>query len=738
MSDLSRRTPMSVTRLLRLLPLAGLLLACSPPEPAGGHLQMAVLSSQPHLVTGGAALIEVTHFTDAESRRFSQAPDLTVNGQPARGLRLVSAEDGERIYRQTLEGLPEGRSDVVVQAGPASASLTLVNYPATGPVFSGEALTPYFCLGELAPAPDGSARRFAIGNGEYLDADAMDEHCSLPEPRVDYVYRSIDNNSFLPLPDLSVRPTDVDMVNDADGNPYPYIVRLETGTLNRAIYQIALLHDPLTPPPTPVELTPAWNQRLVYTFGGGCEAGFFQGTSTGGVLRDMMLSQGYAVASSTLNVNAQGGCNDVLSAETAMMVKAHFTNRYGPPLHTIGFGGSGGAMQQLLIAGAYPGILDGLLLGMSFADATTYFIDSRECVQFREFANDPARALSDDVKAAIGGWPDWYLCDESLGSRPDRISPYDCPAMIPESQRYHAVDNPDGVRCSIYDGMRNVFGTALYSDSNTQRPFARSPHDNVGVQYGLQALNEGIIDTTLFLDLNEAFGGWDIDGQRTAQRTQGDAEAIRIAYETGRVSNGSAGLSRVPIIDSRLYLDDEGNFHASVYSFVTRARLERDNGHSGNYIIRRHGRGMSLDAENLALMDQWLTALRARYDGLVDPDVIAAARPEALQDDCFDAEGRRIVEQAVFDGDGQCNSLYPPHAGLRLVAGGPLTNDVFKCELKAIDPDDYTVSFSEEEKQRLHRIFPEGVCDWQRPGVHQYSNDTWLSFGPSPVNRYRQ
>ena len=36
-----------------------------------------------------------------------------------------------------------------------------------------------------------------------------------------------------------------------------------------------------------------WNGRLVYTYGGGSEAGFFQGTSAGGVLQDALLSKGY-------------------------------------------------------------------------------------------------------------------------------------------------------------------------------------------------------------------------------------------------------------------------------------------------------------------------------------------------------------------------------------------------------------------------------------------------------------
>jgi len=105
--------------------------------------------------------------------------------------------------------------------------------------------------------------------------------------------------------------------------------------------------------------------------------------------------------------------------------------------------------------------------------------------------------------------------------------------------------------------------------------------------------------------------------------------------------------------------------------------------------------------------------------------------------------GERIVEPPVFNPqrlfdntEGSCNGLFPPHAGLRLVAGGPLTNDILKCQLKPLDYNDYTVSFSDAEKTRLESIFSEGVCDWSRAGVHQQVNQTWLSFGPSPVNRY--
>lgn len=709
--------------------------ACSPPEP--GELSLEVLSGRAYLVTGGSALIEVRQTGGQASLQ------LELNGERHSGiLQRVSSDSDTRRYRGLVTELEEGENTLVVRAGETEASLGLVNYPLSGPLISGPRQEPYFCLPETAPDEDGESRRFAIGNGEYLDTSAMNENCSVAT-RVDHVYRSESEEEFLPLPEGGALPDDVMQTTTSDGREVPYIVRLETGSINRAIYQIAILHDPRSSQPHALNPPPAWNERLVYTFGGGCEAGFFQGESTGGVLRDMMLSQGYAVASSTLNVNAQGGCNDVLSAETAMMVKEHFSEHYGVPRYTIGRGGSGGAMQQLLIAGAYPGILDGLLPSLTFSDALTYFVDAQECSgPLRDYLNE--RDPDDEVKAAIGGWPDWSLCNESLGQRPDRIAPYDCPSPIPPRHRYHAEDNPDGVRCSIYDGMRNIFGEKLYPAINEQRPFARSPHDNVGVQYGLEALNEGLINKELFLDLNEQFGGWDIDYQPTEERTQGDEQAIRAAYETGRVVSGGAGLARVPIIDDRPYLDDEGNFHASVYSFTTRARLVRDNGHADNYVIRRHDPEVNLAEENLAMMDRWLQALHGDDSNRSWPEKIVEARPEGLRDDCFTSDGERIEEAAVFDREnlfdnsvGRCGELYPPHAGLRLVAGGPLSNDVLKCRLKPIDSDDYAVSFTEDERQRLEAIFPDGVCDWSLPGLHQTVNETWLSFGPSPVNRYR-
>jgi hypothetical protein len=122
--------------------------------------------------------------------------------------------------------------------------------------------------------------------------------------------------------------------------------------------------------PSPLRPDSNWNGKLIHTFGGGCNSGYHQGTSTGGVLNDQVLSNGYAVASSTLNV-LDNNCSTIISAEAAMMVKEHIIDTYGPVRFTIGWAGSGGAIQQYEIADSYPGILDGIIPSISFPDPLT-------------------------------------------------------------------------------------------------------------------------------------------------------------------------------------------------------------------------------------------------------------------------------------------------------------------------------------------------------------------------------
>jgi hypothetical protein len=63
--------------------------------------------------------------------------------------------------------------------------------------------------------------------------------------------------------------------------------------------------------------------------------------------------------------------------------------------------------------------------------------------------------------------------------------------------------------------------------------------------------------------------------------------------------------------------------------------------------------------------------------------------------------------------------LYPVHSEPRLVAGAPLTNEIVKCQLKRVDFAAYKTKFSDAQQARMKRIYPDGVCDYSKPGVGQ-------------------
>src|SRR5262249_2796520 len=67
-----------------------------------------------------------------------------------------------------------------------------------------------------------------------------------------------------------------------------------------------------------------------------------------------------------------------------------------------------------------------------------------------------------------------------------------------------------GVEWTHWADLVNIYGQAATG-------FARSPWDNVGVQYGLQAMRDGVITTAEFLDLNARVGSWKEPSQMTVE-----------------------------------------------------------------------------------------------------------------------------------------------------------------------------------------------------------------------------
>ena len=729
--------------------LTGILSESARLTPAASPLEIRTLSARPDMVSGGDVLVQVV----APGTATPGTVTITLNGRDVTTAFRPTAPAGPLVG--LLTGLSLGRNTIAAKTSGASEPRTLeiTNYPITGPVFSGPHQTPFICETETFD--------LEITGGTL--GPQLDQLCSAAT-KVNYVYRST-AGSFKALPNPAERPADLARTTTSEGRSVNYIVRVETGTINRAIYQTAVLHDPAADPPiTPWSRPAGWNGKLIYTFGGGINPGYHQGLysvgggrargGTLGVLNNAWLSLGYASAAATLTVHANSE-NTVVSAETVMMIREHFIEQAGVPRFTIGTGLSGGSMQVREVAHAYPGIFDGIVPS-GFADTITTIHNNTDCALLvRVFAASTV-PFSHEAMTAVSGYGDWQGCLEwtnlnaNLGraqaaQTPARATTYPltmqllaaaipdktlCSPAIPLGLTYDRVKNPKGARCTYQDNNINIFGR------DPKTGFARRPLDNVGVQYGLVAFNAGKITAEQFLYLNEHVGGFDPDGNFSADRYAADPEAVRMAYVSGRMTSGR-GLATIPMIDEAWHSFPDGFRNGRIAIFSVRARLMAANGQANNQVIvlsppavnavpqpRLQG-GASL----IKQMDQWPENI-ARDTSRDDPAAkVARNKPADLVDSCYNADGMKIAEPAdATSPKAVCNQLSPVYTTPRMAAGAPMTDDVLKCQLKPVSAREYAHSLTADQATRLKAIFPNGVCDFSKPGVGQQPVQPWLSY----------
>ena len=680
-------------------------LSGAPPKPAADALTLATLSSRPDMVSGGDALVEIRSASGTLS-------NVTVRVNDREATAAFHADAARPSLVGLVDGLKIGRNTIVAKAGSHTARLDVTNYPITGPILSGDHLTPFLC------------KTVESGLGEPLDAD-----CSA-RTKIEYFYKSTEPptaggrgrgaaSSFKALNPAATRPGDIGQTTTSDGRTVPYIVRVESGTINRSIYRIAILDDPWQTATSPWTPGPGWNHAFMMTFGGGCGTNYNQGTNQAiNAIFDAALSRGFAHAISTQNVMQQH-CNDALSGEALMMIKEHFIKHYGLPKWTVGFGGSGGSIQQLLIAQNFPGLLDGLLPSLTFADSISVRPSVTDCrLLLNYYKTDPA-TWTQEKQTAVEGYTRGTCTSWDRNFINVIVADFAQGCGIPKDQVYDAATNPKGARCTMWDTNFATFGR----DPNTG--FARRSLDNVGVQYGLRALERGAITPAEFLDLNRKIGGYDNDGHLRAERTVADPEAVRLAYVAGRLDAASGGLGSLPILHYRSYNDPLGDIHTFDRDFTIRERMRKANGRADNEIVWIFPNGGSANVATtvtgLAIdtMSQWLDALAKDASAAPAIEKVVRAKPKGAVDGCFTADGTRIDEPLSATAAGRCLSLYPPHSTPRLVAGAPLADDVLKCELKPIDVRDYKTTFTPDQIRELRQIFPGGVCDYSKPGVNQ-------------------
>ena len=517
--------------------------------------------------------------------------------------------------------------------GRPRASLTLVNHPVTGPIFSGPQQQPFVCKTQTQAGlgfpqvdnQDGIGMRlFQTPGNQATPLIGWSKDCTVDRV-VDYLYRTT-GGQFARAP----------------AGPLP--------GRHRADDDARRPHRPVRRPPRarndqPLHLLdrdpgPAGRSR--------CTAGHValerpahlhvrrrrrDRTQPGharraSALYDLGLSKGYAIVHSS-GTRTSTHYNLVLGAETAIMTKERFIEGYGVPLYTVGVGGSGGAIQQYVYAQNYPGvIIDAAIPQRSYPDMVTQTIHVGDCELLEHYMD-----VTDGLNPKWATWANrtWL---EGLAASNTRPNPYrgglpgnsECVngwrgltplALNPlygtagAGTEFYDPAVIAAVKWTHWDDLRNVYG--VEPDG-----YAKVPWDNVGVQYGLAALKAGNVTPAEFLKLNATVGSWreskdmvqegcpffptqgcsnpatwdpwsrrnmrlSPDGGVTpAPRRAGNLDAANAAYTSGLVFRGAIDI---PIIDARDYLEHVLDMHNSHQSFASRKRMLNYDGDASNQVI---------------------------------------------------------------------------------------------------------------------------------------------------------
>ncbi len=751
-------------------------------EHSRSDFTIRTLSNRADLISDGNALVEVQVPRDVQLSKVK----LTLNGTDVGAAFVANA--ATRTLRGVITGLRVGENRLVAQSDPRSheresASLTITNHPRGGPVLLGSQAMPWICA---TPAPVPANGSIPASNASGLTTTAFDAQCNIAT-EYKLFYRTTTPGCSSALPDPSPpapppanncfrpytpgsAPPDLAMTTTTTGLTVPYVVRVERGTLNRGIYDIAVLFDP-TKSWTALVPQAQWNGKVLYSFGASTGQPRLQFRSEQNWADHSALSRGFMVVDNSLTDSLYNS-NRILVNETLLMMKEHIVDNYGEIKYTMGNGCSGGSIQQNTVASTFPGLLDGIQPSCDYPDSITTGLEVSDCVLLVNFyagaewtalMSGLTQAQIDAKKTAINGHLDPIGChswNNSFGfnNKPGNYVPTlvinatgamaavgalrnNC--RLPAALVYDPVTNPTGTRCGDPDLAAAVWGTTDGIAPNSRR--ALQTGDNIGIQYGLKALIGGAITSEEFVTLNEKIGGTDADSNPTPARAVADLPALRIAYRAGIVSSGK-NLGKLPIIDSRGY--DEQGIHYIWRSFSERARIDAGNrGNHGNQVIWRYGTGLlpatptqvtAVTLESFLTMDTWLTNLltsapKKTLNSVRTQEQIISAKPPAADDLCYltgDSNfSTKVTDMALCDADPRLQK----HSSPRQVAGGPLTEDILKCHLKPISTADYLpATFTAEQLVRLYTAFPDGVCDWNKPGVHQQPARSPLTFAAGP------
>jgi hypothetical protein len=701
--------------------------------PASQRVRIVTLANRADLISGSSTLVQIVLPSAADRRSVR----VTLRGK---NVTKEFAGRADGAFEGLLSKLVVGENLVkVTLADGYGAKLTITDHPIGGPVFSGPQHEPWVC-----------------------EKGALDKACNEP-PHYSYLYEST-NPKYQGLQpyDLADPPTGVATTTTSDGVKVPFIVREETGYEDRDAYRIEVLWQPRKTW-SPFAPQPQWNHELYVTHGYDCETDngvssppWGDGLSTLGLpsvpgIEDssqVALGMGFAVMSTALD-NSAVDCDVALQAESVLMAKEHLIDDYGTIKYTIGYGCSGGSLAVQTISNAYPGIYNGLIVQCSFPDADSTIQQIADYYLTGNYFGINGGPLPDGLSGAIGGtlgtqeWTGAQIADiegtgvENLPLPFDNAfsenafysfgSPYNC-SQVTAAQEYNTKTNPGGVRCGILDWQINLLGPEPKSAWNAQEKaaghgFGGIPLGNVGVQYGLDALEKKEITPSQFAALNAYIGGVNIDLGYQTQRTAPDLAALRNAYRTGEINE--ANNLTLPIIDTR-GPNDPGLAHDSFRTFAVTARLQQQHGTSANQVVWEGPAPIIGDFQytKLALeaMNTWVARIYGDHSDKPYAKKVIDDKPASIHQQCSDGDGLILTHTL-------CPSAVVPVYGTpRTVAGESISTYQNQCQLEPLTRSSYDVSFTTAEWALLEKAFPTGVCDYAKPGVGQQPTIPWLTY----------
>jgi hypothetical protein len=669
--------------------------------------KIKVLSNRADLVSGGDALVRVTLPRGVKASRL----ELTAG---RRNVTRVLKHEGRRrlfgvVRRMRVGSVP---LTATIQGGGA-ARLIVTNHPIGGPDFAGPQIQPWTCQAGAKDAKCDQPRSFKYF---YLPKGASTQSGGIPGTT-----SNSSGGPFQPYDPQNPPSSDsIATTTTTEGVTVPFIVRLETGYLDRDQYAIAALFDPGRPWRATAP-QPQYNHRLVITHGFSCDTAYQTGEAPS-VLVPKVLGGGFIVMSHALD-HAGHNCNLLTQAESLVMTKEYAIDHYGTVRWTIGSGCSGGSLAQQQVANAYPGVYQGIIPQCSFPDAWSSAMQYEEYFFGLKYLQNPTRwdpgVIYDPV--AISAFLDHPNISNPITFTtviPNSGDPSrSCPG-VPDEKVYDAQTNPGGVRCTLQDYMVNAFG-------RDKRGWARRGFDNVGIQYGLKGLRDGRISAAQFVDFNTHIGGADLDLNLTPGRTVADPIALRRLYRTGAIDSAN-NLDKVAIIDLRG--PDPGAFHDVYRTYALRARLMRNFGTAANQVLWRGQVPLvgdpSFADQAVFAMDRWLARVHADRRRIPLARKIIGDKPESVSARCTDGNGNDQPS-------GVCDATVVSYGTPRQGAGGPLSEDIMKCQLRPMQRSDYPVTFTDQQWNRLQQAFPGGVCDYSKPGIGQGDTVSWLTYQDS-------